>query len=53
VPRDWVRETTRVVTPPLDMHPPGLRKGPMGYGYLWWIWDSRWAKGASTASSSR
>ncbi|HTT13914.1 MAG TPA: serine hydrolase [Burkholderiaceae bacterium] len=46
VPRDWVKETTRVVTPALDMHPPGLRKGPMGYGYLWWIWDSRWAKGA-------
>jgi len=45
VPRDWVKETTRVVTPALDMHPPGLRKGPMGYGYLWWVWDSRWAKG--------
>jgi CubicO group peptidase (beta-lactamase class C family) len=45
VPRDWVEDTTRVVTPALDMHPPGLRKGPMGYGYLWWVWDSRWAKG--------
>jgi len=45
VSRDWVKETTRVSTPALDMHPPGLRKGPMGYGYLWWVWDSRWARG--------
>jgi CubicO group peptidase (beta-lactamase class C family) len=45
VPRDWVKETTRVVTPALDMHPAGLRKGPLGYGYLWWIWDSGWARG--------
>jgi CubicO group peptidase (beta-lactamase class C family) len=45
VPPDWVKETTRVATPALDMHPPMLRKGPMGYGYLWWVWDSRWAKG--------
>ena len=45
VPAEWVEETTRVATPVLDMHPPGLRKGPMGYGYLWWVWDSWWAKG--------
>jgi len=45
VPADWVKETTRVVTPVLDMHPDALRKGPMGYGYLWWVWDSWWAKG--------
>jgi len=45
VPRDWVDETTRVSTPALEMHPPALRKGPMGYGYLWWVWDSRWARG--------
>lgn len=45
VPADWVKQTTRVVTPVLDMHPERLQKGPLGYGYLWWPWDSGWAKG--------
>jgi CubicO group peptidase (beta-lactamase class C family) len=45
VPRDWVKESTRIATPAVDMHPPVLRKGPMAYGYLWWVWDSWWSKG--------
>jgi CubicO group peptidase (beta-lactamase class C family) len=45
VPREWA---TRIVTPVTrvhEMNPPGNRKGPFGYGYLWWIWDGDWARG--------
>jgi CubicO group peptidase (beta-lactamase class C family) len=45
VPRDWVRETTRAFTPVSEMNPAGLRKGPFGYGHLWWVWDGPWATG--------
>jgi len=45
VPRDWVREITTAVTPVSEMNPPGHRKGPFGYGYLWWIWDGPFATG--------
>jgi CubicO group peptidase (beta-lactamase class C family) len=44
--RDWVRETTRAVTPVSEMNPPRRRGGPFGYGYLWWVWDGQWASGA-------
>ena len=27
------------------MNPPVNRKGPFGYGYLWWIWDGPAAVG--------
>ncbi len=40
VPRDWAR---RIVTPGTrvaDMNPDPFRKGPFGYGLLWWIWDA-------------
>ena len=40
VPRDWARKITSVVTPVKDMNPETLRRGPFGYGYLWWIWDA-------------
>jgi CubicO group peptidase (beta-lactamase class C family) len=46
VPADWVKEITHISTPVLDMHPDRLRTGPVGYGYLWWPWDSPWAKGS-------
>ena len=39
VPRDWVRESTRPITPVGQMNPEGRRSGPFGYGYLWWVWD--------------
>jgi CubicO group peptidase (beta-lactamase class C family) len=45
VPRDWVREITAVVTPVTQMNPDRHRKGPFGYGYLWWVWDGPFATG--------
>jgi CubicO group peptidase (beta-lactamase class C family) len=45
VPRDWVRESTRAVTPVTEMNPPRRRDGPFGYGYLWWVWDGPHAVG--------
>lgn len=39
VPREWVRESTRPVTRRAEMNPAGLRDGPFGYGYLWWVFD--------------
>lgn len=45
VPRDWVRETTRPVTRVWEMNPDRHRRGPFGYGYLWWVWDGEWNRG--------
>lgn len=39
VPREWVRESTRAITPVHEMNPERRRAGPFGYGYLWWVWD--------------
>jgi CubicO group peptidase (beta-lactamase class C family) len=39
VPRDWVRRIVTPITHLDDMHPDDLKKGPFGYGMLWWIWD--------------
>jgi len=39
VPRDWVQRMVTPVTRVADMNPESYRKGPFGYGYLWWIWD--------------
>jgi CubicO group peptidase (beta-lactamase class C family) len=39
VPRDWVRRMVVPVTRVEEMNPESYRKGPFGYGYLWWIWD--------------
>ncbi|HUR00367.1 MAG TPA: serine hydrolase, partial [Gemmatimonadaceae bacterium] len=46
VPRGWVRESTSALTHVWETHPSTTRKGPFGYGYLWWVWDGDWAKGA-------
>jgi CubicO group peptidase (beta-lactamase class C family) len=46
VPEDWARRIVTVVTPVTQMNPPNYRKGPFGYGYLWWIWDGPWSAGA-------
>lgn len=46
IPRDWVRESTRAITPVSAMNPVGRRTGPFGYGYLWWVWDGPAARGA-------
>jgi CubicO group peptidase (beta-lactamase class C family) len=45
VPREWVRESTRAFTPVSQMNPENLRKGPFGYGYLWWVWEGPFAAG--------
>ncbi len=45
VPRDWVRESTRALTPVGQMNPVRRRDGPWGYGYLWWVWDGPMATG--------
>ena len=41
IPREWVRRSTRLVTPSSQMNPESLRREHMGYGYLWWVWDHR------------
>ena len=46
VPEDWARRISSVVTPVQEMNPDRHRKGPFGYGYLWWIWDGPFATGA-------
>ena len=46
VPRTWSRRIVTPVTRVHEMNPPALRKGPFGYGYLWWVWDGEWAAGA-------
>ena len=46
VPREWVRESTRAITPVTEMNPVRRRDGPFGYGYLWWVWDGPHAVGA-------
>ena len=39
VPRDWARRIVTPVTPVAEMNPDQFRKGPFGYGLLWWTWD--------------
>lgn len=45
IPRDWVKKITSPVTRVNQMNPEFLRKGPLGYGYLWWVFDGSGAKG--------
>jgi CubicO group peptidase (beta-lactamase class C family) len=45
VPRDWAKRIVSVVTPVAEMNPPYHRKGRLGYGYLWWVWDGEAATG--------
>ena len=46
IPRDWVQESTRAITPVTEMNPERRRAGPWGYGYLWWVWDGPHSTGA-------
>jgi CubicO group peptidase (beta-lactamase class C family) len=41
----WAAKITTTVTPVNQMNPEEMRKGPFGYGYLWWMWDGEWNKG--------
>jgi CubicO group peptidase (beta-lactamase class C family) len=45
VPRDWARRIVTAVTPVGGMNPDSYRKGPWGYGLLWWIWDGPFSTG--------
>lgn len=55
-PQTWVRKITRARTHVEEMNPEPYRKGPFGYGYMWWVWDGDAArgpyKGAYTASGA-
>ncbi|MFH0944215.1 MAG: serine hydrolase [Planctomycetota bacterium] len=39
VPKEWAERICSVVTPNAEMNPESTRKGPFGYGYMWWVWD--------------
>ena len=45
VPRNWVHESTRALTPVAEMNPSSRRTGRFGYGYLWWVFDGPTATG--------
>lgn len=45
IPREWVKKSTSAITRVYEMNPEFLRKGPFGYGYLWWVFDGKAAKG--------
>ena len=46
VPREWVKRSTRAITPVAEMNPERRRADRFGYGYLWWVWDGPAATGA-------
>ena len=48
--REWVRRMLTPVTRVEEMNPPNLRKGPFGYGLLWWIWDGPFNQGPYTGA---
>jgi CubicO group peptidase (beta-lactamase class C family) len=56
IPADWVRRSTRATTHVSKLHPDSMLSGPFGYGYMWWVWDGRFAlgpyRGAYTASGA-
>ena len=56
IPAEWVRRSTKVVTPIAEMHPASMQSGPFGFGYMWWVWDGPFAsglyQGAYTASGA-
>ena len=45
VPRDWVAKSTSAITPVSELNPSFLRRGRVGYGYLWWVIDGPWNTG--------
>lgn len=45
IPRSWARRIRSVVTPVEQMNPPEHRRGPFGYGVMWWVWDGEAATG--------
>jgi len=45
VPREWAAKSTGIITPVAELNPSRLRRGRVGYGYLWWVWDGPWNTG--------
>ncbi len=45
IPAEWVSRSTSVRTPLEELQPAEARAGPLGYGYLWWVWDGPFATG--------
>ena len=45
VPRDWVAKATSAITPASQLNPSIIRRGRVGYGYLWWVLDGPWNTG--------
>jgi CubicO group peptidase (beta-lactamase class C family) len=45
IPAEWVRCSTKVLTPIAEMHPETIQSGPFGFGYMWWVWDGPFASG--------
>jgi len=46
VPPDWAKRIVAPLTSVADMHPDDLKKGPFGYGLLWWVWNGPFNRGA-------
>src|SRR5690349_21847013 len=42
VPREWVAKSTSAITPVSQLNPSIVRRGRVGYGYLWWVLDGPW-----------
>ena len=45
VPRDWVAKSTSAITRASQLNPSMMRRGRVGYGYLWWVLDGPWNNG--------
>jgi CubicO group peptidase (beta-lactamase class C family) len=46
IPADWVRQSTSVRTPLVELNRNGSTEiDRFGYGYLWWVWDGPLATG--------
>jgi N-acyl-D-amino-acid deacylase len=45
VPREWVAKSTSAITPVSQLNPSIIRRGRVGYGYLWWVLDGPWNTG--------
>lgn len=45
IPTEWARRIVSAVTPVGEMNPPSRRRGPFGYGYMWWVYDGSHATG--------
>jgi len=46
IPADWVKTTTSVVTTYKEAVEEKTAYFHFGYGYLWWVWDAPYNKGA-------